>query len=169
MISVLIDDLAFVDADAIARPVNGLLRAITPVMRRLEIAAGEKLRANCITAEELEIGSAIVTGAGEARAELMIHAIVSTETQSVSREGVRRATLSSLQRAADWQIAHLAVAPFGLGAGNLDVEGSSDAMMAAIREHRRRSPNPSRLTIVVENELEAEVFRFAASRIEEPE
>ena len=42
-IAVTIDDLAFVAADAVARPVNAELRAVTPVIRRLEQAAGEGL------------------------------------------------------------------------------------------------------------------------------
>ena len=35
-IDVRVDDLAFVEADAVARPVNAELRAVTPVVRRLE-------------------------------------------------------------------------------------------------------------------------------------
>jgi hypothetical protein len=36
MIEVRVDDLAFYEGEAIARPVNAMLGATTPVMRRLE-------------------------------------------------------------------------------------------------------------------------------------
>lgn len=166
MIEVLIDDLAFIAADAIARPVNGELRAITPVMRRLESVAGEALARQLRVNEPLAVGSAVVTGAGSLGAELVIHAVVATETESVTRDGVRRATTSALQRAHDFDVARLAIAPFGLGAGNLDVDDAAQTMVGAIGEHRLRSTRPAGIVVVVENELEAEAFRVAIMRLE---
>ncbi len=166
MIEVLIDDLAFVAADAIARPVNGELRAITPVMRRLESAAGDSLARQLRVNEPLAVGSAVVTGAGSLGAELLIHAVVATDTESVTRDGVRRATTSALQRAHDFDVARLAIAPFGLGAGNLDVDDAAQTMVGAIAEHRLRSARPAGIVVVVENEPEADAFRVAIVRLE---
>ena len=84
-ISVSIDDLAFVVADAVARPVDGQLRAVTPEMRRLELAAGDAFTRQLQLREPLEAGAAVVTGAGAIQAELMIHAVVSTPAISMSR------------------------------------------------------------------------------------
>ena len=78
--------------------------------------------------------------------------------ERVTADGVRRAMLAALQRAADFQIAHLAVPPFGLGAGNLDVDESAGAMMEAVRQHARRAAWPRRLTFVVENDDERRAF-----------
>ena len=93
----------------------------------------------------------------------MIHAVVISDEESVTTAGVRRATTSVLQRAADWQVRHLAIIPFGLGAGNLDVEDSAAAMLQVLERHVARFP--TRITIVAESELEAEAFsrRLAAS------
>ena len=165
MIDVRIDDLAFFSGEAIARPVNAELGATTPVMRRLEQAAGEALARQLVLREPLPIGSAVVTGAGALAVELMIHAVVASDSERVSRDGVQRATTSALQRAADFRIAHLAMAPFGLGAGNLDVEESADAMLDAIARHRARARMPGTITIVVETPDEAEAFTARASRL----
>lgn len=164
-IHVLVDDLAFVEADAVARPVNAELRAVTPVVRRLEQAAGEALVRQLRVNEPLEVGSAVVTGAGALSMELMIHAVVSTQSESVSRDGVRRATVSALQRAHDFDVGHLAIAPFGLGAGNLDVDDVAQTMIGAMAEHRSRSARPARITVVVENEVEADAFRTTIARL----
>jgi len=163
-IAVTIDDLAFVAADAVARPVNAELRAVTPVIRRLEQAAGDALIRQLQVVEPLDVGSAVVTPAGDVQASLMIHAVVSTETERVSRDGVRRATTSALQRAHDFGIAHLAMAPFGLGAGNLDVDDAAQTMMAAIRAQGDSHKAPAGITIIVENDLELEAFRAAVER-----
>jgi O-acetyl-ADP-ribose deacetylase (regulator of RNase III) len=166
VIEVRTDDLAFVTADAIARPVDAELRATTPLMRRLEIAGGEGLARHLRVNEPLAVGSAVVTPAGGLGAELLIHAVVASESEAASRESVRQALTSALQRAADWQIAHLAIAPFGLGAGNLDVEESADVAADVVRRHQTVARFPSTITIVVETAFEQEVFerRFAGAR-----
>lgn len=160
-LDVTIDDLAFVAADAIARPVNGLLRASTALMRRVEEAAGPSLSSQLKVASPLAIGSAVVSGGGALEAPLVIHAVVMTDEEPVSRAGVTRATTSALQRARDWQIERLALVPFGLGAGNLTIDESANAMLAAIAGHREGAGYPAVVTIVVENDYEAEAFRAA--------
>ena len=161
-VSVRVDDLAFFDGSAIARPVNAELGATTSLLRRLETAGGEKLLRQLRVSEPLAVGSAVVTGAGALGVELMIHAVVMSVAERVSRDSVRRAALSALQRAADWEISHLGMAPFGLGAGNLDPDESADAMMDVIFRHLGRVRYPERVTIVVENEDEERAF---ASRL----
>lgn len=166
-LAVVVDDLAFFAADAIARPVTAELGATTPLGRRLELAAldgerGERLGGQLRPAEPLAVGSAVVTGAGALQVELLVHAVVQSVAERVTRDGVSRATASALQRAAAFEVRHLSMPPFGTGAGNLDVEDSAQVMIEAVVRHLARSAFPERVTIVVESELEREAF---ASRI----
>lgn len=165
MIEVRTDDLAFVAADAIARPVDAELRATTPIMRRLEVAGGEGLARHLRVNEPLAVGSAVVTAAGALSVELLIHGVVSSDTEPVSRATVRQAVSSALQRAADWGIEHLALPPFGIGAGNLDVEESAEVITDAIRRHRLTAKFPASITIVVETAFEQEVFERLVSGV----
>jgi O-acetyl-ADP-ribose deacetylase (regulator of RNase III) len=157
-VEVRIDDLAFTDADALARPVTATLQATTPLLRRVELAGGASLLAQLRTAEPLAVGSAIVTGAGDLGVELMVHAVVSSVDEPVTRGSVRRALASALQRAGDWGVRHLALPPFGLGAGNLAIEDSAEVMMDVIGRHMRAQRAPLRVTVVVESDGEAEAF-----------
>lgn len=158
MIEVRTDDLAFIAADAIARPVDAELHATTPLMRRLEVAGGETLARHLRVNEPLAVGSAVVTPAGELGVELLIHGVVSSDTEPVSRTSVRQAVSSALQRAADWGIEHLALTPFGLGAGNLDVEESAEIIADVVRRHRQTMKRPAMITVVVETTFEHDVF-----------
>jgi O-acetyl-ADP-ribose deacetylase (regulator of RNase III) len=158
VIEVRTDDLAFVEADAIARPVDAELRATTPLMRRLEIAGGEGLARHLQVNDPLAVGSAVVTPAGALGVELLIHGVVSSDNEPVTRATVRQAVGSSLQRAADWGIEHLAVTPFGLGVGNLDLEEAAEILAEVIRRHRQAARYPATITIIVETELEHSVF-----------
>jgi O-acetyl-ADP-ribose deacetylase (regulator of RNase III) len=159
VIDVRVDDLAFYEGEAIARPVTAMLGATTPVMRRLEHAAGAAFADTVRLSQPLPVGAAVVTNAGKLPVELLIHGVVSSDDEPASRATVRLALMSALQRAVAFQIRELAIAPFGLGAGNLDIEDSAEVMVEVLTEHTRRSTYPSSILIVVETALEEEVLR----------
>ena len=159
MIDVRVDDLGFYEGEAIARPANAMLEATTPVMRRLEAAGGDALQRQMRLSDPLPVGAAVVTGAGELRVPLLIHGVVSSREEPVSRATVRAALVSTLHRVDAFQIRELAIAPFGLGAGNLDIEDSAEVMVDVLREHMRRSPYPSSVVIIAETPLEEQVLR----------
>jgi O-acetyl-ADP-ribose deacetylase (regulator of RNase III) len=154
MIEVRVDDLAFFEGDAIVRPVNSMLQATTPIMRRLEQAAGPALPDLVRLQQPLPVGAAVVTGAGALPVELLVHGVVSSPEERVTRATVRLALMSALQRAIAFEIKSVAVAPFGLGAGNLDIDDSADVMVSVLTEHMKRSAFPTSVVIMVESELE---------------
>jgi O-acetyl-ADP-ribose deacetylase (regulator of RNase III) len=164
-IRVRVDDLAFATGDAIAWPVTADLRATTPLLLRLATAGGEQLTSQLRVQDPLPIGSAVVTGAGTLAVELLVNAVISSDDEPVSESGVRRALRSALQRSADWQIEHLVCAPFGLGAGNLDLEDSAAIMTEVITGHLAQARFPAIVTIIVETPLEEEVFRSTLARV----
>ena len=159
MIEVRVDDLAFYEGDAIVRPVNAMLQATTPVMRRLEQAAGPGLPDIVRLSQPLPVGAAVVTGAGDLGVELLVHGVVSSNEEPVTRATVRLALMSALQRAVAFEIREIGMAPFGLGAGNLDIEDCADVMIGVLTDHLRRSAFPTSVVIVAETELEEQALR----------
>jgi O-acetyl-ADP-ribose deacetylase (regulator of RNase III) len=164
-IEIRVDDLAFYEGEAIARPVNAMLGATTPVMRKLERAAGEEFAKTVRVSEPMPVGSAVVTGAGDLPVELLIHGVVSSDDEPVTRTTVRQAMVSAMQRAVAFQIRELAVAPFGLGAGNLDIEDGAEVMIAVLTDHMRRSSYPERVVIIAETEMEEQVLRSRVAQL----
>ncbi|HKH93990.1 MAG TPA: macro domain-containing protein, partial [Gemmatimonadaceae bacterium] len=132
--------------------------------RRLELAAGTALLAQLARAEPLAVGSAVVTGAGELPVDLLVHAVVSSATERVSGEGVRRALRSALERVLAWQISDVAIPPFGLGAGNLDIDESAQLMADELARHLTTAAYPSRVTLVAESPDEALALEAAIAR-----
>lgn len=157
MIRVVVDDLAFVTADAIIRPATALLEPTTPGLRRLEQVGGTAFLEQTRTERELAVGSAVVTGGGALEVELVIHAIIRSATEPVSRDTVRRALTAALQRAADWQLAHLATPLLGTGAGNLPLEDAADVLGAVLTSVPGPRGFPREVTIVVETDEERQV------------
>lgn len=158
-IEIRVDDLAFFEGEAIARPVNAILGATTPIMRKLERAAGSAFADTVRPREPLPVGAAVVTKAGELPVELMVHGVVSSDDEPVTRDTVRLALMSALQRTVAFQIRELAIAPFGLGAGNLDIEDSADVMLDVLTAHMKHAQFPTHVVIFAETELEEEVLR----------
>lgn len=159
-IEIRVDDLAFWEGEAIARPVNAMLGATTPIMRKLERAAGSAFADTVRPREPLPVGAAVVTNAGDLPVELMIHGVVSSDDEPVTRDTVRLALMSAMQRAVAFQIREVAIAPFGLGAGNLDIEDSADVMLEVLNAHLRSASYPTHIVIFAETELEEEVLRL---------
>lgn len=157
MIRVVVDDLAFVAADAIVRPATSLLEPTTAALRRLEQVGGAAFWDQVRTQRELAVGSAVVTGGGDLGVELVVHAIIRSATEAVSRDTVRRALTAVLQRAADWQLAHLAMPLLGTGAGNLALEDAADVMGAALASLPGVAGYPRDVTIVVDSDEERAV------------
>jgi O-acetyl-ADP-ribose deacetylase (regulator of RNase III) len=164
VIRVSIDDLAFFDGEAIVRPVNEDLGATTPLLRRLELAAGTQLFNQIRLQEPLPVGAAVVTSAGELAAELLVHAVVMSRTEPVTRETVRHALTSAFQRIEAWQIKNVGLPPFGLGAGNLEIEESAQVMLAVIAQHLLGARFPEEITLIAETPDEERVLAAALRR-----
>lgn len=158
MIEVRLEELGATPTDAILRPVSADWNAVTPMMRRLEIAAGPKLAEQCSRLGELPVGSASITGAGELPAEFMVHVVVRAREEAVSSAGVARGLQNGLRRLAEWSIARVSMPLLGTGAGNLDADDAVSVMLGVLQEHMGTSNYPNHVVIAVEREYEKEAF-----------
>ena len=143
---------------------NEDLGATTPLLRRLELAAGTQLYNQIRLQEPLPVGAAIVTSAGELPAELLVHAVVMSRTEPVSADSVRRALTSALQRVESWRIKNVAIAPFGLGAGNLEIDESARIMLSVISAHLGGAQFPEEVTLIAETPDEERALSAALKR-----
>jgi O-acetyl-ADP-ribose deacetylase (regulator of RNase III) len=147
-----VDDLAFVVADAVVRPATATLEPTTAALRRLEQVGGAAFWKQLKVQQELGVGSAVVTGGGELASPLVIHAIIMSASEPVSSTGVRRALTSALQRAADWEIANLAIPIVGMGAGALALDDAAAILCQVLGTQVPAAPFPRDVRIVVESE-----------------
>lgn len=165
MIRVVVDDLAFLASDAIVRPATARLDPTTPVVSRLEAVGGAEFTSHLRVHKELAVGAAVVTaGGGDLPAEFVIHAVIQSDTESVTRDGVARAWLSALQQAQEWEFASVTAPPIGTGAGNLSVEDAAEIMLTVLRAHAGTATFPSNVFIVVESPEDRDAFEAALHR-----
>jgi len=165
VIRVAVDDLAFLEADAVIRPTTAALDPLTPSLRRLEQVGGPTFWDQLAVQQELAVGSAVVTGAGNLAADFVIHAVISNAQNPVTAGSVRHALISVLQRAVDWQLRRLAIPPMGTGAGNLELEDSAQVMVETLGRAMVTAVYPEEVYIVVESEPERGVFEAYLRRL----
>jgi O-acetyl-ADP-ribose deacetylase (regulator of RNase III) len=105
------------------------------------------------------VGAAVVTaGGGDLPAEFVIHAVIQSDTEPVTRDSVARAWRATLHQAQEWEFASLTVPPIGTGAGNLSVEDAADIMVPILKTHLGNAPFPASVSIVVETPEERDAF-----------
>jgi len=159
VIAVIRGELADLDVDAVLRPVSAEWEAVTPAMRRLELAAGPELRAYCQRLGEPPVGSALITPAGALRARFMVHVVVRSVAEPVTENAVRRGLRNGLRRLQEWGIARVAMPAIGTGAGNLDAEDVARIMLDEYYDHAVTADFPTALTIAAESEYELQAFQ----------
>lgn len=166
MIRVVVDDLGFFPADAIVRPATTQLEPTTPSLLRLEQMGGPEFQRHLALHTELDVGAAVVTaGGGDLPAEFVIHAIIQSRQEPVTKRGVARAWRSTLERARQWGFARLSVPPLGTGAGNLSIEDAAEILVAELNEQPPDPAMPADIAIVVETEEQREVFEGVLRRV----
>ena len=152
MIRVVVDDLAFVEADALVRPATATLEPVSPSLRRLEQLGGPAFVSQIRTPIPLAVGAAVVTAAGELTPEFVIHAVVMSDDQPATPSGIRRTITSVLQRAADWELARITTPLLGVGPGNLSPEDAARILVDTLASDMQHTRYPREVCIVVESE-----------------
>jgi O-acetyl-ADP-ribose deacetylase (regulator of RNase III) len=151
VILVVVDDLAFVTADAVVRAADETLNPVSPEMSRLDRQAGERFAALRRVSAPLDAGAAVVTGGGDLPAPFVLHVVVRDRNVGTGREVVRRALVSAWQRAGDWGLSRIAAPLVGAGAGQLSLEESAE-LLAETFPDLGQGGCPSELRIVVERD-----------------
>jgi len=165
VIRVVVYDLASFAADALVRPATTRLDPTAAALRRLEVVGGEEFQNRIRLNRELAVGAAVVTAAGgDLPAEFVIHAVIRSETEPVTRGSIARAWLSALNQAQGWQFPHVSAPPLGTGAGNLTLEDSAEVMATVLYAHKGGAQFPADVSFVVERPEDQQVFEAALQR-----
>jgi O-acetyl-ADP-ribose deacetylase (regulator of RNase III) len=154
MIEVVVDDLAFVEADAILRPSDDTLAPLTPAMKRLDLQAGPRFAALCQVQSPLNAGAAVVTAAGDLSAPLVVHLVLQDAEGSGGREVISRALRSAWQQASAWQLERLAAPLIGVGPGRLSIEDAAELLAGSFAGRLPAAEAPHTLRIVVDSDDE---------------
>ena len=162
MITVVVDELASVQADALLRPAGESLEPLSPAASRLDQVGGARFAEQHRVTSPLEAGAAVVTGGGDLLAPFVIHAVIRDPVRPVTAPTVRRALVSAWQQAGAWGLGRVAAPPVGAEAG-LSLE---EAVSLLVETFPRpgSGDHPTELCIVVERQEQREVVEAILRR-----
>lgn len=166
MIVVVVDDLAFLQVDAVLRPATDRLDPVASVSSRLDQVAGPRFAAERQVQSPLEVGSAVVTSSGDLAAPFVVHVVIRSEETNPTRDAIRRALTSAWQRASAWGLNVVASPAVGAGAGQLGLAEAAELMARTFIDHQRTGGAPAELRIVVDREVDRELVEAAVRGVE---
>jgi O-acetyl-ADP-ribose deacetylase (regulator of RNase III) len=162
VIQVLVEDLALSEVDAVLRPADESLGALTETISRLDQQAGPRFAEQRRLSSPLKAGAAVVTGSGDLPAPFVLHVVIRDADSGVGREVVRRGLQSAWQRAADWELGVIAAPLVGAGAGQLTVEEAATLLVETFPPGTKGCP--FELRIVVERDADRELVEAIVRR-----
>jgi O-acetyl-ADP-ribose deacetylase (regulator of RNase III) len=163
VINVIVDDLALTQADAILRPTDESLGAISPAIATLDERAGPRFAEQRRVASPLKAGAAVVTGSGDLAAPFVLHVVVQDRESKTGREIVRRALVSAWQRATDWELGTIATPLVGADSGQLTVEEAATLLAETFPAASKGCP--TELRIVVDRDTDRALVEAIVRRI----
>jgi len=163
LIRVVVDDLGFLEVDAVVRPANDTLEPVSSASVRLDHLAGEELRSQRRVHAALEVGSAVVTAGGDLAAPFVLHIVIRSQAENVTRAALARALSSAWHRAAEWELARVALPLVGTGAGQLSPEDAVVLLVESLQQVEAGG-HPQDVLLVVDGEREREEVEGLVSR-----
>ncbi|HXI19579.1 MAG TPA: macro domain-containing protein [Gemmatimonadales bacterium] len=146
--------LADLAVDAVVRAADERLEAVGDSSSALDECAGERFLEQRRVQAPLDIGAAVITGAGGLAAEFVLHIVVQGEDRPVTRDTVRKALISAWHRAEGWQLTTVAAPLAGLAGTALSIEEAALALVETFRDRPSSTGFPAELQVVVRNDDE---------------
>jgi O-acetyl-ADP-ribose deacetylase (regulator of RNase III) len=157
MIRIVEGDITSLGVQAVIRPADDQLEAQGRTAARLDEAGGTALVHLRRTQAPLEVGSAVITGAGDLPVEFVLHLVIHGEERAASRDTIRRALASAWHRAEAWELSSIAVSLEDLGGMLLSIDEAARLLVESFLG-RKRPDDAIELQVVVRSPNERDAI-----------
>jgi O-acetyl-ADP-ribose deacetylase (regulator of RNase III) len=123
-------DITALDVDAIANAANNALWMGAGVAGAIKRAGGEEIEREAVAKGPIEVGDAVVTGAGRLSARWVVHGAVMGQDLRTNADLVRRTTRRCLEAADELGARSLALPAFGTGVGRFPLPECAEIMVS---------------------------------------
>ena len=136
--------------DAIVNPANSFLIMGGGVAGAIKRKGGASIEREAMAKAPVEVGNAVVTGAGRLKAKYVIHApTMKYPASRIGEENVRLATRAALRAARELGISSVAFPGMGTGVGGVPYMVAANAMVDEVRSFiEANGPPPDKVILV---------------------
>ncbi len=153
-------DITLAEVDAIVNAANTDLLLGLGVAGAIAQRGGPAIQAECDRIGTLELGDAVLTGAGDLPAQHVIHAAGMQLGGRVTEDALRRVTRRSLEVAREAGLETVAFPAIGTGIGGLPVQRCAEVMLEEVRELLRDPGSLREIRFVLYGEPSYRVFEM---------
>ncbi len=154
-------DISQATTEAIVNAANHELWMGAGVAGALKKAGGASIEEEALRQSPIDVGAAVITGAGKLKALHVIHAAAQAAGRPTTPEAVFEATRSALRVATENGIESIAFPALGTGAAGLGFGDCAASMFVAFREHCQHSTLPERIELWLWGDNAVAVFEEA--------
>jgi O-acetyl-ADP-ribose deacetylase (regulator of RNase III) len=138
-LEVVAGDITALAVDAVANAANNHLWMGAGVAGAIKRAGGDEIEREAVALGPVEVGDAVVTGAGRLEARYVIHGAVMGQDLRTDADLIRRTTTRCLEVADELGLESIALPAFGTGVGGFPLDECARLMVDAARAYEPRS------------------------------
>lgn len=142
-------DLTECDVEAIVNPANHLLKLGAGVAGAIARKGGPMIQRECDAIGGCEVGSAVITGAGELPVRHIIHAVGPKMGEGEEDDKIASATEAALNLCAKHGITSVAIPAISTGVFGVPMDLCAKALLGAIVKRLKEDGAPARVVVVL--------------------
>lgn len=161
-------NIVTLDVEAIVNAANTSLILGGGVAGAIRNAGGSSIQEECNTIGPVEVGEAVITGAGDLKAKSVIHAVGPVYGEGDEDAKLSKAVLNSLKIAAKHKIKTIAFPAISTGIFHFPIERCSQIMIQVVKDFLENQPFPQEVVICLYDEKAYAVFEKTLDRLKKP-
>ncbi|MBD3414403.1 MAG: O-acetyl-ADP-ribose deacetylase [Candidatus Aminicenantes bacterium] len=161
-------NIALVDAEAIVNAANKSLILGGGVAGAIRSFGGPSIQEECNSIGPIEVGEAVITGAGKLKATYVIHAAGPVYGEGQESDKLKRATSNSLELAEKKKIKTIAFPAISTGIFRFPIKRCSEIMIKTCLEFLGSHSYPKEIILCLYGEKAFSVFEKTLENMEQP-
>ncbi len=154
-------DICELEVDAIVNAANPSLWMSTGVGGAIKRAGGDSIEFAAVRQAPVQLGGAVVTGAGTLAARAVIHAVSLDRDRRTSGAGIESAVRSAMARAREIGVTSIAFPALGTGVGGYPLDEAARVTVQAVRDELPASPTIQHVIFAMRGSAAYQAFEAA--------
>ena len=159
-------NIALVDAEAVVNAANKSLILGGGVAGAIRSFGGPSIQEECNSIGPIEVGEAVITGAGKLKAKYVIHAAGPVYGEGNEDEKLRKATRNSLEIAEKKKLKNIAFPAISAGIFRFPIKRCSEIMIKTCLDFLKKHEYPKEIIFCLYGDKSFSVFEETLDHIE---
>ncbi|MCF7805738.1 MAG: macro domain-containing protein [Candidatus Marinimicrobia bacterium] len=151
-------DITEQETKAVVNAANNHLWMGSGVAGAIKKKGGQQIEANAIKQGPINIGEAVITEAGDLKAEYVIHAASMGQDLKTNTDYIGRATLAALKLAEKYSLTSISLPAIGAGTGGVEVHQCASVMLNQTIEFLQSSESVNHVRFVLFDDNTEQAF-----------